>query len=448
MAEKIDAHKLADEARWNGYHTRVLAWCFIILVLDGYDLAVAGTALPSIMAQMGIEPAHAGFMVSSALFGMMFGAIGLGLLADRFGRRIALAICVFLFSVFTAAAGLAADPVTFAAMRFMAGLGIGGAIPIAAAQMTEFAPKKTRGMMVTLMCCGYAVGNILAALLGKQLIEAYGWQWVFFAAALPVLLIPFILSSMPESMAFMLARGDDAGVRRTLGLIRPDQSFAPDQRFATAGAKVSAPVAALFKEGRGFSTVMFWIAYVTCLFMLYALSSWLVKLLALAGFSLGSALTFLLIYNVGAIAGAVGGGWLSDRFNIKWVLAFFFLSAGVSLTMLGYGVGPLWLIVALVGASTLGTQILAYAYVGQYYPTAIKGTGLGFASGVGRIGAMMAPIVIGIIVGMNLPTQSNFLVIAAAGIIGAIAVALINHDRSESGHTHRTAKPVTRAAVA
>lgn len=187
---------------------------------------------------------------------------------------------------------------------------------------------------------------------------------------------------------------------------------------------------------------MFWIAYITCLFMLYALSSWLVKLMALAGFSLGSALTFLLIYNLGAIVGAVGGGWLSDRFSIKWVLALFFLSAGVSLTLLGYGVRPLWLIVALVGASTLGTQILAYAYVGQYYPTAIKGTGLGFASGVGHIGAMMAPIVIGIIVGMNLPTQSNFLVIAAAGIIGAIAVALIDHDRSASGRAHQVASAV------
>ena len=140
---RIDVHKLADEAKFNSFHWSVLIWCFVILVLDGYDLAVAGIALPSIMEAMNVEAATAGYMAGSALFGMMFGSIALGALADKIGRRWAIAICVFLFSVFTAAAGFTNDPITFSAMRFVAGLGIGGAIPTAAAQMIPAAPSSS-----------------------------------------------------------------------------------------------------------------------------------------------------------------------------------------------------------------------------------------------------------------------------------------------------------------
>jgi AAHS family benzoate transporter-like MFS transporter len=182
------------------------------------------------------------------------------------------------------------------------------------------------------------------------------------------------------------------------------------------------------------SSAMFWVSYLTCLFMLYALGTWLVKLMALAGYSLGSALNFLLAYNAGAIVGAVGGGWLADRFNIKWVTFSFFVVAALSLTLLGVGAQPLFLVVAVVGASTLGTQILLYAYAGQFYPTSIRSTRIGFASGVGRIGAILAPILIGVLVSMKLPLVQNFLAIATAAVLGAIAVAFINHGRSASTH--------------
>ena len=178
---QIDLHKLADDARFNRFHGRVLFWCALIIVFDGYDLSVVGIALPSIMAKMGVDATNAGFMVSSALFGMMFGAIFLGTIADKIGRRWAIAICIGLFSVFTAAAGLANDPFTFGAMRFLAGLGIGGVMPNVVAQMTEYSPRKIRATLVTLMFSGYAVGGIIAALLGKGLIETYGWQSVFLA---------------------------------------------------------------------------------------------------------------------------------------------------------------------------------------------------------------------------------------------------------------------------
>jgi AAHS family benzoate transporter-like MFS transporter len=437
---QIDVHKIADEARFNGFHGLVLFWCALIIIFDGYDLAVAGIALPSIMKQMGVQATQAGFMVSSALFGMMFGAIFLGTIADRIGRRWAIAICIVLFSVFTAAAGMTSDPLMFSIIRFLAGLGIGGVMPNVVAQMTEYAPRKVRSTMVTLMFSGYAVGGMLAAVLGKGLIESHGWQSVFLAAALPVVLIPFILKSLPESMPFLLKQGRHDELKAIVARLDPSLRPTAEDRFVLPAADkaASAPVRLLFQDGRGFSTVMFWIAFFMCLFMVYALSSWLTKLMASAGYSLGSALTFVLTLNFGAMIGAVGGGWLADRFSIKWVLFAMYVLAAVSITLLGVPMPTeaLFLVVGLAGASTIGTQIVTYAYAGQFYPMAIRSTGIGFASGVGRSGAILAPIVIGTLVGMALPLQQNFMAIAIPAVIAAVAVAMINHSRSASARQH------------
>jgi MFS transporter, AAHS family, benzoate transport protein len=435
---RIDVHKLADESSFNRFHGLVLFWGVLILVLDGYDLAVVGAALPAIMKDMGVEATQAGFMASSALFGMMFGAIFLGTLADRIGRPLMISVCVALFSLFTAAAGLTADPVTFSVTRFLAGLGIGGVLPIVTAQMAEFAPVKLRARLVTLVFAGYSVGGILVALTGKQLIETYGWQSVFYVAALPVLLIPFIMKTMPNSMPFLIKRNRDAELRGIVRKLVPNYPLQEHEQFVVPAEDKAddAPVRHLFHEGRAFSTVMIWTAFFMGLFMVYALSSWLTKLLAMAGYSLGSALNFVIVFNVGAIVGAVGGGWLGDKFNIKWVLVAFYALGAIALTAMGYTKSTELLFVAVfvVGASTLGTQLLAYAYAGEFYPTAIRSTGVGFASGIGRAGAILAPILIGWIVSLKLPLEQNFIAIGIAGLLGTIAVALINHRLAAATH--------------
>ncbi len=448
----IDIHKIADGATFNRFHGSLLLWCAIIIICDGYDLAVAGIAVPSIMKDMGVTARNAAFMVSSALFGMMFGAITLGTLADRIGRRWAIAICIALFSVFTAAAGLASDPYVFSVLRFLAGLGIGGVMPNVVAQMTEYSPRKIRATMVTLMFSGYAVGGMLAAILGKGLIEQYGWQSVFLAAGVPVLLIPFVLNSMPESMPFLVKKGRLDELKITLQRLDPTyRAQAGDSYELPAVDRASgAPVGKLFHEGRAFSTVMFWVAFFMCLFMVYALSSWLTKLMAGAGYSLGSALTFVLVLNFGAVIGAVGGGWLADRFHIKYVLVAMYALAAVSISLLGYPVSTpvLFLLVGLAGASTIGTQIVTYAYAGQFYPSAIRSTGIGWASGVGRSGAILAPIVIGTLVGMALPLQQNFIAIAIPAVVATIAVSLIRHERSATAaiESEPQAHPVRNTA--
>ena len=400
----IDVHQLADSARFNRFHAKVLFWCLAIIIIDGNDIAVAGAALPSIMSQMGVTAQTAGFMASSALFGMMFGAIFLGALSDRIGRRPTIAICVALFSIFTAGAGFTSDPVSFSVMRFIAGLGIGGVMPNIVAQMTEYAPKKIRSVMTTLMFSGYALGGILAAWLGKQLIGEHGWQSVFIAA----------------DARFVLPSSDRAG---------------------------GVPIVRLFQDGRGLSTVMFWIAFFTGLFMIYALSSWLTKLMAMSGYSLGSALSFVIALNVGAMVGAIGGGWLADKFHIKWVLVAMYALGGVFLTMMTVKMPVEWLylVIAAVGACSTGAQIVAYAYCGQFYPMAIRSSGIGMAAGIGRTGAIAAPLLIGLIVSLKLPLEQNFLVIGAAGVVGAIALAFIDHKRSASVEHAAATSPAAAA---
>ena len=304
------------------------------------------------------------------------------------------------------------------------------------AQMTEYSPRKIRATMVTLMFSGYAVGGMLAALLGKGLLESYGWQSVFLAAGLPVLLIPFMMKSLPESMPFLIRENRLDELKAIVARMSPGYRADAGDRFALPAKDLAggAPIGKLFQEGRGFSTVMFWVAFFMCLFMVYALSSWLTKLMAGAGYSLGSALTFVLVLNFGAVIGAVGGGWLADRFHIKYVLIGMYALAAVSITLLGYKVPTeaLFVLVGLAGASTIGTQIVTYAYAGQFYPMAIRSTGIGWASGVGRSGAILAPIAIGTLVGMALPLEQNFMAIAIPAVIAVVAVSLISHGRSAS----------------
>jgi AAHS family benzoate transporter-like MFS transporter len=429
--QTINLQERIDASKFNRFHGIILFWCTLILVIDGYDLAVFGAALPSIMKEMGVSATTAGFMASAALFGVMIGAMFFGTLADKVGRPKMLVICIAVFSVFTAATGLARDPVSFSVIRFIAGLGIGGVLPICAAQMGEFAPTAIRARLVAFVFAGYPVGGVLVALVAKQLIVEHGWSSVFYVGGLPLLLIPFILKTMPDSVPFLMRKGRDAQLREIAAKVTPGVAVPAQARFEVAqiDRQSKAPIAALFQDQRGFSTVMIWLAFFFGLFMVYALSSWLTKLLAIAGYSLGSALTFVLVFNAGAIFGALGGAWLGDKFNIKHVLVFLYAVGAVSLACMGLVASAevLFAMVFLVGASTLGTQLVAYAYAAAFYPTSIRSTGVGFASGVGRAGGILAPIIIGAIVALNLPFEQNFMAIGLAGFLGMIAVVLINH---------------------
>jgi AAHS family benzoate transporter-like MFS transporter len=421
----IDVTALLDGARFNAFHARVLFWCALIIIFDGYDLVIYGVVLPSLMAEWGLSSIQAGALGSCALVGMMLGALFFGSLSDRIGRRKTIMICVTLFSGVTALNGMAQSPEAFALCRFIAGLGIGGVMPNVVALMNEYAPKKSRSTLVALMFSGYSLGGMLSAGLGMVLIPQWGWQAVFYVALIPLLVLPFLIRQLPESMDFLLRTGQTVKAQGLLAQVAPSYAPSESDQLSQAVAKgTSVSIAKLFRDGRKLSTFMLWLAFFCCLLMVYALSSWLPKLMTAAGYGLNSSLAFLVVLNVGAIIGAVAGGWLGDRIGIAKVLFAYFSCGALALSLLALKapLPVLYLLIAVAGACTIGTQILANACTVQFYPPEVRATGLGWAMGVGRTGAIIGPLLGGVLQASSLPLQANFLIFAIPGLVGAIAV--------------------------
>ncbi len=423
----IDAGALLDGARFNAFHVRVLFWCALIIIFDGYDLVIYGVVLPALMTDWGLTALEAGLLGSCALVGMMLGALFFGPLSDRIGRRKTIMTCVILFSGFTVINGFARSPEEFVLCRFLAGLGIGGVMPNVVALMNEYAPKKLRSTLVAIMFSGYSVGGMLSAGLGMLLMPKWGWPAVFFVAVVPLLVLPLLVHQLPESLNFLLRQGQ---VESAQGLLRravPDyQPRSGDQLSLATGQAAKGSIPQLFQEGRLLNTLMLWLAFFCCLLMIYALSSWLPKLMNAAGYGLNSSLAFLLVLNFGAIFGAVGGGWLADRIGLGRVLLGFFVGGALSLSLLALKspLAVLYLLIGIAGACTIGTQILANACTVQFYPAHIRSTGLGWAMGIGRIGAIIGPLLGSALHAASMPLQVSFLAFAAPGVVGAIAIGV------------------------
>ena len=425
---KIDINHVIDEAKFRSFHWNVLFWCTLIIIFDGYDLVIYGVVLPILMDQWQLTPIEAGSLGSIALFGMMVGAMTLGTASDKFGRKKMILLCIVLFSLFTFLCGFSQTPTQFAVMRFIAGLGIGGVMPNVVALISEYAPKKIRSTLVALMFSGYAIGGMLSAGLGIWIVPTWGWEIMFYLGCIPLILLPLIMKMLPESLGFLLRDNKDTQVKAILAKIDP-QIIASNQyelvRQDVVTRKI--PILDLFSEKRAISTVAFWISFFMCLLMVYALGSWLPKLMQTAGYPLKSGLMFLFAMNIGGMVGAILGGRMSDKFNLKSVLVIFFILGAIAITLLGFRSNTyfLYFLVMIAGAATIGSQILLYTYVAQYYPMHIRSTGLGWASGVGRIGAIVGPMLGGILMQLGLPHYQNFMAFAVPGIIAALAIALV-----------------------
>ena len=436
-ASKLNINSLIDEAKFKPFHWGVLFWCLLIIIFDGYDLVIYGVALPLLMQEWGLNAVQAGLLASTALFGMMFGAMCFGTLSDKIGRKKTIMICVAIFSGFTFLGAFAPSPTEFGILRFLAGLGIGGVMPNVVALMTEYAPKRIRSTLVALMFSGYAIGGMTSALLGAWLVPVHGWQIMFYIAILPLLALPLVWKFLPESLMYLTNKGETETVRTIVQKIAPEQNITATTQFVLneVGKGDEAPLKALFQQGRTFSTFMFWIAFFMCLLMVYALGSWLPKLMIQAGYSLGASMIFLFALNIGGMVGAIGGGALADRFNIKTVLTIMFTCGAAALILLGFNSPQvvLYTLIAVAGAATIGSQILLYTFVAQYYPSTVRSTGMGWASGIGRIGAIVGPVLTGALLTMNLPHQMNFFAIAIPGVIAALAIFFVNMKASVDG---------------
>ncbi|HUD28430.1 MAG TPA: aromatic acid/H+ symport family MFS transporter [Novosphingobium sp.] len=405
-----------------------------MLIVDGYDVFIYGTVLPQLMEQWNLTPPEAGSLASWALFGMMTGALLFGSLGDRIGRKKCITICFTLFSAATFLNGFVTTPTAFGVFRFLAGLGCGGLMPNAVALTNEYAPKRMRSTLVALMFSGYAVGGMVAAGLGIWLLPRFGWQAMFFAAAAPLALLPLILRGLPESVGFLIRHGEQDKARAILRRLSPRDAVAlggPLSYPETTAERAS--ISELFRHNRVLGTTAMWLCFFCCLLMVYALGSWLPQLMRSAGYSLGSSLSFLFALNFGGMFGAISGGRLADRFGLPRVVMAYFLLGAVCITLLGVNsaMPVLYLLIFVAGAGTTGTQILLYASVAEFYTLSVRSTGLGWASGMGRIGAIVGPLLGGLLLAAELPMALNFVAFAIPGLVSVLATALFMVSRRQ-----------------
>ena len=431
----INTNEVIANSKFNRFHLSLLLWSFLIIAFDGYDLVVYGTVVPMLIEEWNLTSVEAGAMGSYGLFGMMFGAIFFGTLADRIGRKKVIVLTVILFSLFTLLCGFADTPTMFSTFRFLAGLGLGGIMPNVIALLTDYSPKSMKSMLVSIVLCGYSVGGILAPLLGIYLMPQFGWESIFWVAGLPLLALPLMYKKMPETASHLIRTGNKKELFAILAKVSPGSVFNDnDEILELEKADSKVPLVGLFKDKRGFSTVMFWIAFFSCLLMVYGLNTWLPKLMMDAGYGLNSSLGFLIALQGGAIVGTLIIARLCDKYGAKKMLVPMYASGAVVLTLLGFGgnIIVIYILVAIAGAATIGAQNIVQAYVSQYYPAYIRSTALGTASGIGRIGGMLGPILGGFLLSISLPIQMNFIAFAIPGLIAAVALALVPEKGSHA----------------
>lgn len=388
--------------------------CWLLVVFDGYDLIVYGTVQSSLISETGwgLTKATAGTIGSMAFVGMMIGAIFAGRMADSWGRRRTILGCAIVFSVFTILCAFAPNAPVFGVLRLLAGVGLGGLVPSANALVAELVPAKWRSTIATLMMSGVPIGGSVAALVGIQLIPAFGWESMFLVAVLALLVVvPLGLKYLPETLA---------------------------PASAGKAARKAAPRGRTLREPAGFSSLLrapylgismlFAVATIATLFAWYGLGTWLPNLMQLAGYNLGSALTFALALNLGAVAGSVITAWAGTRFGpIPTAIAAAAVAAGALVVLVsGPSVTVVYLMLVLAGVGTHGTQCLIIAAVASHYPGHLRGTALGWALGTGRIGAVAAPQVGGLLLAAGLGVNSNFFAFAGAAAIAAVLLVAIS----------------------
>lgn len=447
---KVDVEKIINESKFNTSHGLVLFWCAFAIFFEGYDLVILGSVIPTITDELGFTSNQAGMLSSITIFGMMLGAFLFGTLSDRIGRKNIVILCVFLFSSFSFIIGFIENFFLFGLFRFIVGIGLGGVMPNAIALMSEFSPKKFKNTMVTIMFSGYSVGGIMASGVAILLLPTLGWEFTFFIAGIPLLTLPFMYKTLPETPYILVAKQKDREIKSLLNRINPKYIPKEEDTFKIKSSveKEGNSVAELFKKGRALSTIMLWIGFSMCLLMIFGMNTWLPGLMTAAGYPLHSSILFLLVLNLGAIFGAIGGGWLSDKWKPKKVLILFFILAVFSIFLLGFKthILMLYVLVAIAGASTVGTQIISNAYTSHYYPSEIRSTGVGWALGVGRLGGIAGPLLGGILLTLELPTYQNFLAFSIPAAIGAVAIFFVQDRYSVSNKLNDDTNEVHQSA--
>jgi AAHS family 4-hydroxybenzoate transporter-like MFS transporter len=429
---RINVAAIIDETAISGFQYRVLFISMLIMMCDGFDTQAVAYVAPSIVSEWKLAPGSFGPVFSAVLLGSMLGAFVFGYVADRFGRRRTLAPCVILFGVLNIASAYATSIDSFAILRFLCGVGLGGTIPNVMALVSEFAPARKRATAVVITWCGFALGAVLGGVISIPLISTFGWPSVFVVGGvLPLCIVPFAVVALPESIKFLiLTRKEGARVAAILRKIDPRGRFEDDRAYVLDEPPSGrGQVVALFRGPVALGSIFLCFAFFMSLMLVYLLITWIPLLLRAAGLPLQHAIMVTIIFNLAGMMGSIFCTQLIDRKigrPILILIVAYFIGAGAvfSIGFAGTAFWPIMATIFLSGFFVIGVQLSLNAYITNFYPTAIRGTGIGWSQVVGRTGSLIGPLVGGAMVSQGLSAGNVFQISSIAPLLACVSLLM------------------------
>jgi AAHS family 4-hydroxybenzoate transporter-like MFS transporter len=443
-ASSVDVAGFIDQQPVGGFQIRLLLACAAVLFIDGFDTQAIGYVAPALAKEWGLTKSALGPVFSAGLFGLMIGALVFGPLADRIGRKKIIIFSTLAFGIGTLITAFVQDVGMLLAIRFLTGLGLGGAMPNAIAMTSEFSPHRRRATMVMIMFCGFSVGAALGGFLAAAMIPQFGWRSVFVVGGLaPLLLAPILALRLPESVRFLALTGHaHERVAQLLGFIGPKAVFTPATQFVVHEPGLAGiPVLHLFKAGRTLVTLLLWVVFFMSLLDLYFLANWLPTVLNDLGASVSEAVAIGSMLQVGGVVGTLALGSIIDRFSFRALALVYFIAvfAVGAIGQLGHSVVFVTMAIFAAGFCIVGGQIAANALAATFYPTSVRATGVGWALGIGRVGSIIGPLVGGALLTMKWSAASVFVAAAVAALCAALAAFSLSRLAGMGGSGKKTA---------
>lgn len=434
--ESFNVTAVIDAARVSPYQWLVLGISLVTAIFDGYDTQGIAYVAPVMAKDLGISPAELGPVFSASLLGLTLGGIVFGMLADKIGRRQTIIWPMVVFAVFSILTPFAHSLGGVVLLRALAGFGLGGTLPSVTAYVLEYSPRRMRALLVNSTGAFFAFGSIVGGLLANRLIPTWGWQSTFYVGgAVPLLFLGVVVPFLPESVRYLLLSGKAMEkVARIMRKMVPDRHFPLSARFSLEPQVSGITVKHLFTDGRAPGTILIWIAFVMNLFVLVYMVFWMPTLLRSAGQPLSVAIHVTITYAIGGIVGGLTMGWIADRVgSLYGVLALSYVGAAVFIAVAAFSVHDTAILVPamfMTGFAINGGQPSLNTISGIFYPTAIRATGIGWALGIGRIGAVVGPMVGSLLVARHLPVSVVILANVIPAAIAASAIVTLRQKRA------------------
>jgi MFS transporter, AAHS family, 4-hydroxybenzoate transporter len=424
----VDVAAVIDDSRIGRFQIVIFIISVLIVMCDGFDTQAVAYVAPSIVAEWKLAPGQFGPVFAAVLLGAMLGAFLFGYAADKLGRKQTLTVTIVWFGVLNIASAYATSIEQFTLLRFLCGIGLGGAIPNVMALVSEYAPARTRAPLVAVAWCGFGLGAVLGGIISVPLIQHFGWRSVFiFGGILPLCLVPFAALALPESIKFlMLSPAKDTTVAAILRRIDPAGQFTNESRFVLNEIRPGrGQIAALFSDGLAVGSILLCLAFFMSLMLVYLFINWIPLLLRQAGLPLGQALLGTILFNLAGIIGSLVCTQLIDRkvgppITILIIVYFIGALAVLSIGFVGTSFWPIMTTIFLSGFFVIGVQLSLNAYITNYYPTAIRGTGVGWSQVIGRLGSLSGPLVGGVLVSQGMSPSQLFQVSSIAPLLACV----------------------------